>query len=59
MTDVWIYSFYNRSDVFSLYINLARACHNAIPKEVLKHSIFQQFKILRKQIPKKQYIYKV
>jgi hypothetical protein len=43
---------------FSLYINLARDSHNAIPKEVLKHSIFQKFKISRKQIPRKQYIYK-
>ena len=43
---------------FSLYINLARDCHNAVPKEVLKHSIFQKFKVSRKQIPRKQYIYK-
>jgi hypothetical protein len=43
---------------FSLYINLARDCNNAIPREVLKHKLFQQFKVLRKHIPKKQYIYK-
>lgn len=43
---------------FSLYTNIARDCHNAIPKEVLKHKLFQQFKVSRKQIPKKQYIYK-
>ncbi len=43
---------------FSLYTNIARDCHNAIPKEVLKHKLFQQFKVTRKQIPKKQYIYK-
>jgi len=43
---------------FSLYTNIARDCHNAIPKEVLKHKLFQKFKVSRKQIPKKQYIYK-
>ena len=43
---------------FSLYTNIARDCHNSVPKEVLKHKLFQQFKVSRKQIPKKQYIYK-
>jgi len=47
------------SDVeFSLYINLARDCHNAIPREILKNHIFQQFKISPKKIPKKQFVYK-
>jgi len=43
---------------FSLYTNIARDCHNAIPRVVLKHKLFQQFKIPQKQIPKKQFIYK-
>lgn len=43
---------------FSLYTNIARDCHNAVPKDVLKHKLFQQFKIPRKQIPKRQFIYK-
>jgi hypothetical protein len=43
---------------FSLYTNIARDCHNAVPRFVLKHKLFQQFKIPQKQIPKKQFIYK-
>lgn len=63
MLDGWATDKYGINHVhssvdFSLYTNIARDCHNAIPKVVLKHKLFQQFKIPQKQIPKKQFIYK-
>ena len=47
----------NYDDDFSLYIRIAKDCHNAIPKEVLKDSVFRTFKIKQENIPKGKYIY--
>ena len=47
----------NYDDDFSLYIRIAKDCHNAVPKEVLKDSTFRTFKIKQENIPKGKYIY--
>ena len=42
-------------DDFNLYINIAKnACH-ADPKDIINHSIFKNYRIKKKQFPKKSY----
>lgn len=42
---------------FQLYIDIARECKNAKPKEVLKAALFQRFRIKKAKIPAGKFVY--
>lgn len=42
---------------FQLYIDIARECKNAKPKNVLKDALFQQFRIKKSKIPTGKFVY--
>ena len=42
---------------FDLYIKISRNIENAIPKEQIKDSLFNQFRIKKDKIPEGEYIY--
>ena len=44
-------------DTFDIYIKIAKECFNAVPTKVIKHKLFQQFKITKKQKPNNTYVY--
>lgn len=57
MTDENGFDISHCDDDFSLYIHIARKCHNAIPIEVLKDRMFKDFKIKCDKIPRNKYVY--
>ncbi len=42
---------------FQLYIDIAKECKNAKPKNVLKDSLFQRFRIKKSKIPAGKFVY--
>lgn len=42
---------------FQLYIDIARECKNAKPKNVLKDALFQRFRIKKSKIPAGKFVY--
>ena len=44
-------------DTFEIYIKIAKECFDAVPIKVIKHKLFQQFKITKKQKPNNTYVY--
>ena len=47
----------DKEDDFDLYVDIAKNCHNAVPKHVLHDKIFKKFEIPRTQVPKGKHIY--
>lgn len=47
----------DKEDDFDLYIDIAKNCHNAVPKYVLHDKIFKKFEIPRTHVPKGKHIY--
>lgn len=47
----------DKEDDFDLYIDIAKNCHNAVPKHVLHDKIFKKFEVCRSVIPKGKHIY--
>lgn len=47
----------DKEDDFDLYIDIAKNCHNAVPKHVLQDKIFKKFEVCRSVIPKGKHIY--
>jgi len=48
-------SFCDMKDDFSLYVAIARNACYSLPREILDHPIFKQFRIPKKQFPRKSY----
>tara|TARA_Y100000310_G_scaffold335101_1_gene416324 strand:- start:582 stop:1289 length:708 start_codon:yes stop_codon:yes gene_type:complete len=44
-------------DSFDLYVKISRTINSAIPREQFKEKLFHQFRISKKHIPKKAFIY--
>lgn len=42
-------------DDFNLYINIAKNANHALPRDIINHSIFKQYRITKKMFPKKSY----
>jgi len=47
----------DKEDDFELYVDIAKNCHNAVPKNVLQDKIFKKFEIAKEKIPKEKHIY--
>lgn len=47
----------DKEDDFDLYVDIAKNCHNAVPKHVLQDKIFKKFEIPRTHVPKGKHIY--
>ncbi len=47
----------DKEDDFDLYVDIAKNCHNAVPKHVLHDKIFKKFEIPRTHVPKGKHIY--
>jgi hypothetical protein len=47
----------DKEDDFDLYVDIAKNCHNAVPKHVLHDKMFKKFEIPRTQVPKGKHIY--
>jgi hypothetical protein len=47
----------DKEDDFDLYVDIAKNCHNAVPKHVLQDKIFKKFEIPRAHVPKGKHIY--
>lgn len=48
-------SLYELYDDFDLYISIAKYANQALPRDCIQHSIFQEYRIPKKQFPKKLY----
>ena len=48
-------SFCDMKDDFSLYVAIARNACQSLPREILEHPIFKQFRISKKHFPRKSY----
>lgn len=44
---------------FSLYVDLAQSCHNAVPIDVLNSEYFKRFEIAKNDIPINEHIYEL
>lgn len=47
----------DKEDDFDLYVDIAKNCHNAVPKHVLQDKIFKKFEVPRSVISKGKHIY--
>tara|TARA_B100000676_G_C17774637_1_gene678593 strand:+ start:88 stop:615 length:528 start_codon:yes stop_codon:yes gene_type:complete len=48
-------SLYNLPDNFNMYISISKFASNALPKNVIQNIIFNQYRIKKKNFPKKSY----
>ena len=46
-------SFCDQPDNFELYINISKYAKNSLPKTILEHEIFNEYRIIKKHFPRK------
>ena len=48
-------SFCDMRDDFKLYISIAEEACNSLPREIISHDIFKQYRIKKKLFPRKSF----
>ena len=50
-------SLYDMDDDFNMYISIAKYAKNSLPKQIIQNIIFNDYRIKKKNFPKKSYYY--
>ena len=48
-------SLFNLEDNFNMYISISKYASNSLPKNIIQNIIFNQYRIPKKNFPKKTY----
>ena len=48
-------SLFNLEDDFNMYILIAKYANNALPRNIIQNIIFNQYRVKKKDFPKKLY----
>ena len=46
---------YNLEDNFDMYVSIAKYANNCLPLNIIQNNIFKEFRIKKKNFPKKLY----